>query len=215
MKIGENPIVEKEHKKFDKLENLFGKNFNPEITIEIKSDVDFDNNKIELNEQLVFWTELKDQETGEVVEGKVYVPKDGKVNKILIISPGYKGDFVLQEAEYAKDFVKNGRAMIVLRHNGLRVQGNDVQNYIYCPDKQKFGKEKEQKYLGEKNFSLENSSREVLVLLKALNDRDNNLDKIDIVGHSIGARIAIESIIEAKKQTQKKWKSQENFRESG
>lgn len=209
MEFRENgPIIEKEPKKFEKLENLFGKNFNPEKTIRLEKDVDKDNNQIELPDQEFFWTEIQDPETGEVIEGKIYLPKDGKADKILIITPGYRGDFVLQEAEYAKDFAINGRAMIVLRHNGLRVQGEDVQNYVHCPNKQKFGKEKNQKYLGKEDFSFENSSREVLIALKSLGDNVNSLEKIDIIGHSLGARTAIESIMETKRQAQ----GNENFK---
>jgi hypothetical protein len=201
-KLEGGSTIEKEPGKFEKLESLFGKNFNPEKTIKLEKDVDQDNNQIELPNQEFFWTELKDPETGEVIEGKVYLPKDGKVDKVLIVAPGYRGDFVLQEAQYAKDFAIDGRAMIVLRHNGLRVQGDDVKNYVHCPEKQQFGEQKDQRYLGKEDFSFETSSREVLVALKAISDKIDDLKKIDILGHSFGARTAIESVTEAKKHAQ-------------
>jgi hypothetical protein len=190
----------KEAPSFGKLSELFGDQFNTKKTIRLECDVDENNRQKELDGQQVFWTEFIDPETGETVEGKIYLPKDGKIEKILLIEPGYRGDFVLQESLYADDFVKGGRAMIVLRHNGLRVEGDDIVNYLHCPDKRKASSDGKQKYLGRKDFDFSESNKEVLIALKSLGHSLGQIKSIDIIGHSWGGNIALRSIVELQKQ---------------
>lgn len=186
------------------LDNLLGKNFSPEKTISLANDVDEYNNQKEIINHKIFWTEFINPETKETVEGKVYFPREGKIDKVLIIEPGYRGDFVLQEAMYADDFAKNGRAVFVLRHNGLRVEGDDVKNYVHCPDKTKFARNGGQKYLGQKDFDFTEANSEVLTLLKSLSNSVDQIKNIDIIGHSWGGNIALRSIIELQKQVSEK-----------
>ncbi|MCX6761504.1 MAG: hypothetical protein NTY33_01475 [Candidatus Moranbacteria bacterium] len=180
-----------ETKKDKPLRDLFCENFNPERSFRLEKDIDQDNNEVEIGNREIFWTELKNPETGETVEGKLYRPKEGDVKKVLIISPGYKGDFVLQESKYANDFAENGRAVLVLRHNALKVEGEGAKNYVHCPERSELNKKESDKYLGKGNFSFDSANREVLTALKALNSA---IEKIDIIGHSWGGRISLLSI---------------------
>ncbi|MDD5627394.1 MAG: alpha/beta hydrolase [Patescibacteria group bacterium] len=183
--------------KFEALEKLFGENFNPEKTIKLEKDLDEDNELRELGNYESYWTEFRNPDSDEVVEGKVYLPKEGVAKDILIISPGYKGDFAMQEAKYADDFSQDGRAVIFLRHNGLRIEGEDVKNYIHCPEKQKEASEKKQKYIGnEEKFSWHKANREILTALKSLGNKIDDIGKIDIIGHSWGGSIAVNSMVE-------------------
>lgn len=186
----------------DCLEKLIGENFNRQKTFELERESDENNHPRELGEYQVFWTELINPDTNEVVEGKIYFPKDSQnIKKILIICPGYKGDFVLQEAYYADQFAKEGRAVCVLRHNGIRTQGEEMQNYIHCPEKQEKAQKEGQDYLGlGKDFSYSQAGREVLTALQAFGASADKLDSIDILGHSWGGRIAIQSIVELQKE---------------
>ncbi|MDD4531517.1 MAG: alpha/beta hydrolase [Candidatus Pacebacteria bacterium] len=134
------------------------------------------------------WTMFINPETDEVVEGKVYMPK-GQVKKVLIICPGYRGDFVLQERHYAHDFCRSGRAVICLRHNSLRTVGKDVENYVHCPQRQVTGG----RYTGEGAFSVKKANREVLTVLKAL-EPVGDIEEIDILAHSWGGQISLESL---------------------
>jgi hypothetical protein len=195
-----------EKEKFKNLKNIFGENFTPEKTFQLAKDVDSGNKEKELINKEAFWTEFKNPDTGEAVEGKVYMPKDKDkedIRQVLIVAPGYRGDFVLQEADYADDFVKDNRAMIVMRHNGLRIAGEDMQNYVHCPEKADFAKRKNQQYLGEgEDFDFLKADREVLTVLKSLSDKIDDIEKIDIIGHSWSGRIALNSIAELKKQAE-------------
>lgn len=181
--------------KFEALEKVWGENFNPEKTIQLTQDLDEHNTVRELGNYESYWTELKDPDSDEAVEGKVYLPKDGVVKDILIISPGYKGDFALQEARYADDFARDGRAVIFLRHNNLRIEGDDVKNYIHCPEKQAKASEKKQKHIGsEEKFSWNKANGEILTALKSLGNKIDDIGKIDIIGHSWGGSIAVNSM---------------------
>lgn len=193
-----------EKENFKNLKNIFGENFTAEKTFRLAKDADSDNEEKELINQEAFWTEFKNPDTGEAVEGKVYTPKDAKgIKKVLIVAPGYRGDFVLQEADYADDFVKDNRAMIAMRHNGLRIMGEDVKNYVHCPEKADFAKRKNQQYLGRgEDFDFLKADREVLTVLKSLGDKIDGLEKIDIISHSWSGRIALNSITELKKQAE-------------
>jgi hypothetical protein len=190
----------KERETFSQLAELFGDKFGIEKTIRLDQDVDENNEQKEIKDKEAFWTEFIDPETRETVEGKIYFPKDGKIEKILIIEPGYRGDFVLQESMYADDFVKDGRAMLVLRHNGLRIEDDDVVNYLHCPDKRKASSGGKQKYLGKKDFDFSESNKEVLIALKSLEHSLGQIKSIDIIGHSWGGNIALRSIVELQKQ---------------
>jgi hypothetical protein len=196
--------IEKEPS-FESLERLFGENFNKEKTIELEGDLDENNNFKELEKHKAFWTELKNPDTDEVIEGKIYFPKESEnVKKILIIEPGYRGDFVLQESEYADDFAGEERTLIVLRHNGLRIDEEEMKDYIHCKEKINYAQKKEQKYIGkDENFDFKKAEREILTVLKSLKDKIDGIDKIDIIGHSWGGRIAVNSISELKKEIEK------------
>ncbi|MCK4745033.1 hypothetical protein KAS41_03145 [Candidatus Parcubacteria bacterium] len=195
-------LEQNEKERFKILENIFGENFTREKTFQIFKDVDQDNKEKELIDKKVFWTEFKNPDTNEVVEAKIYLPESGeKIKKVLIVSPGYRGDFVLQEADYADDFVKDDRAMIMTQHNGLRINGEDMQNCIHCPEKANFAEQKDQEYIGKnKDFDFLEADKEVLTVLKLLGDKIDDIEKIDIIGHSWGGRIVLNSIVELKKQ---------------
>ena len=193
--------IEKEPS-FESLEKIFGENFNREKTIKLEGDLDENNNFKELEKYKVFWTELKNPDTNEAIEGKIYFPKESEnVKKILIIEPGYRGDFVLQESKYADDFVGAKRALIVLRHNGLRIEGEETKDYLHCEEKINYAQNKDQKYTGkDEDFDFKKAEREILTVLKSLKDKIDDIDKIDIIGHSWGSRIAVNSILELKKE---------------
>lgn len=187
--------------KFEALEKLLGENFNPQKTFELHKDLDENNKAIELGNCRVFWTEFRNPNTCEAVEGKIYCPNGAKdYKKILIVCPGYKGDFVIQESLYADDFATEERVVIVLRHNGAKIQGMEVENYIHCPEKQIQAQQKGQNYLGDgKDFSFKNADREILTVLIALGEKIERINQIDVIGHSWGGRIAIQSIAKLNK----------------
>ncbi len=192
-----SPEVEPQFK-FEKLEKLFGKEgFNPEKTFELQEDRDENNEVRELGNYQCFWTEFLNPDTGEAVEGKVYLPNGTEdYEDVLVISPGYRGDFALQEAEYADDFARGKRAMVMLRHNGLRIEGDDVKNFVHCPEKAEYAQKSGQKFLGKnEKFNFEKANREVLTFLKALGSKIDQIKNIDILGHSWGARITLESLV--------------------
>lgn len=199
--IPENKIFEnKEKEEFKELQEIFGDNFNPEKSIHLGKDVDRNNKERELGSYEAFWTEIKNPETNEVVEAKVYIPKNGKVDKIFLVSPGYRGDFVLQEMDYADNFAKDGRAIIMMRHNGLRIEGEDMKNYVHCPDKTEGSQKSGQSFLGSgENFSFKQANQETKTALMALSDKIDMIKKIDVLGHSWGARISLLSIQELMK----------------
>jgi len=187
---------------FAELEKIFGENFTREKTFELTKDYDENHKERELGDYRCFWTEFQNPETGEVVEGKVYLPKETEqYEDVLVLSPGYVGGFAMQEAEYADDFAHSKRAFIVLRHNGLRIEGEDVKKYLHCPEKMGHAKEKGQKFLGkDEKFSWEAANREVLTFLKSLGSKIDEIKNIDIMGHSWGARITLESLVALKKE---------------
>ena len=170
---------------FPELDELFGESFNPKKTIRLEKDVDQDNKERELGNYKAIWTELRNPETKGVVEANIYIPRGEKVDKVLIVGPGYRGDFVLQEADYADDFAKDGRALIVYRYNGLKIN-EKTQNELHCPQRAEIKSDKD--YLGEREFNFEECNRQVKTILKALSDKVNELDKIDFVAHSLAAR---------------------------
>ncbi|MDD5625951.1 MAG: hypothetical protein PHG83_02185 [Patescibacteria group bacterium] len=188
--------------KDESLEKLFGENFNSEKTIKLNSDLDENNQPKELGNYEARWTELKNPDTGEIVEGKVYLPKGTKnFKEVLIIDPGYHGDFVVQEAKYADDFACGDRAVVVLRHNGIRIEGEDVKSCIHCSEKTDYAQEKNQKYIGkDEDFKWSQSDREVLTALKSLEVNIDQLDKIDVLGYSWGGRIALTSLMDLKEE---------------
>jgi len=179
------------------LESLMGDNFNPEKTIALEKDVDEKNQEQPLGDYEAHWTEMINPDTGETVEGKVYTPEGDSAKDVLIVCPGYKGDFVLQEKGYADDMCRDGRAIVFLRHNNLRTKGGDVENYVHCPQKQETNSE----YTGKgEGFDVREANREVLTALKSLGSNIDNLDKIDIIGHSWGGMIALESLMDIAKE---------------
>lgn len=175
---------------FEWLERIFGDNFSRAKTIKLQEDVDAHNVRFSnFWESEICWTELVNPATKEVVEGKVYFPLGTAPSSVILVCPGYRGDFVLQERAYVKKLVFTEAAFIFLRHNAIRIEGNDVQNYIHCPEKVGWAKEHKQGYLGSgKPFSYTGASREVLTALRAL--AIENVEKIHIIGHSWGGRIA-------------------------
>jgi hypothetical protein len=186
------------NEKFQELSGIFGENFNKKKTIKIEKDIDKDNNSVENEGQNIFWTELFNPETKESIEAKVYMPKNGKAENMIIVSPGYRGDFVMQENEYGKDFASNKRGIIFLRHNSLRIKGSDMDNYVHCLEKKDYAEKENQNYLGkEDDFDFLKADDEVLTALKALSE---NIKKIDIIGHSWGGRIALNSLLKLKKE---------------
>lgn len=190
---------------FPELVRLFGKEgFNPEKSIRLKKDVDQDNNERELGNYDAVWTELRNPDTEEVVEAKIYIPKEGKIDKVLIICPGYRGDFVLQESNYADDFAKSGRVLVVLRHNSLKIDENS-RNYVHCPEKLDFAKKNNQQYTGKgENFSFSRANREVLTALKSLSGKIDEINSIDVLAHSWGSKISSLSISELERQSKGK-----------
>ncbi|MCH7759505.1 hypothetical protein IID20_04060 [Patescibacteria group bacterium] len=182
------------------LKKLFGENFNPKKTIELKVDLDEHNQPRELGNYQARWTELKNPDTQETVEGKVYFPRGVKdFKKVLIFEPGYRGDSVLQEAKYADALVRDQRAMIVLRHNNLKIKDEIVKDYIHCPEKVAQAEKTKQEYLGPGNdFSLVQAHREVLTAIKSLSDQ--KIDQIDILGHSWGGRMALMSLMDLQEE---------------
>ena len=204
--------IEKETK-FESLEKLFGENFNKEKTIELKGDLDENNNFKELEKYKAFWTEFKNPDINEAIEGKVYFPKESEnIKKILIIEPGYRGDFVLQESKYADDFAGKERALIILRHNGLRIKEGNMKDYIHCKEKIDYAQSKDQKYTGkDEDFDFKKAEREILTVLKSLKDKIDDIDKIDIIGHSWGGRIAVNSVTELKKEIGSEEKKEKAF----
>jgi len=188
---------------FPELVRLFGgkEGFNPEKSIRLKKDVDQDNNERELGNYDAVWTELRNPDTEEVVEAKIYIPKEGKIDKVLIICPGYRGDFVLQESSYADDFAKDGQALIVLRHNSLRIDENS-KNYIHCPEKLEYAKKNNQQYTGKgESFSFSRANCEVLTALKSLSNKIDEIKSVDILAHSWGSKISLSSVSELEKQS--------------
>ncbi len=187
---------------FSELEKIFGENFNREKTFELEKDHDENHKERELGDYRCFWTEFQNPETGEVVEGKAYLPKGVKdYEDVLVLSPGYAGGFAMQEAEYADEFARDKRAFVVLRHNGLRIEGEDVKKYLHCPQKLEHAKGKGQEFLGkDEKFSWKAADREVLTFLKSLGSKIDEIKNIDIMGHSWGARIAVESLAALKKE---------------
>lgn len=184
------------------LKKLFGDNFNPEKTIELKADLDEHNQPRELGNYEARWTELKNPDTQETVEGKVYFPQGVKdFKKVLIFEPGYRGDSVLVEAKYADALVRDQRAMIVLRHNNLKIKDEIVKDYIHCPEKVAQAEKNNQEYLGPGNdFSLIQAQREVLTAIKSLDDQ--KIDQIDILGHSWGGRLTLMSLMDLQEEVQ-------------
>ena len=184
--------------KFEDLEKFLGENFNPKKTISLEKDLDQKNELKELGEYKAYWTEFINPDTEETVEAKVYTPNNlTEKPEIFFVSPGYKGDFSVQEGEYADDLAVDNRIVVFLRHNGMRTEGEDVQAYIHCNERSAISQEKGHKYLGgEKKFSFKDANREVLTALKALGSKIDEIKKIDIMGHSWGGRIALESLTE-------------------
>lgn len=207
MKEGKNFILNVEKERFKPLKNIFGSNFDPKTSFDLKQDIDSKNELRGFKEYSAYWVKLKNPGSGEVVEAKVYLPRNGNVKKMFIICPGYRGDFVLQEADYADALVKEERALIVLRHNGMRVDKNS-ENYIHCPERIALAKNKID-YLGDgQDFKFDAANHEVLTVLKSLGDKIDNLNKIDVLGHSWGGRISLMSVLELLKESKDKENSQ-------
>lgn len=181
----------------DSLDRLFGEDYDPETTMKLTDEME-KTAIVGFPIASMYWTKMKGLSGS--VEGKVFSCGPSTFNvpyhspKVLIIIPGYRGDFVLQEESYVvKAISVNTTDIIVLRHNGLRVMGEDVQNYVHCPERIALAKTSPKyEYLGDQNFSFLEASLELLTVLEALNLE--NVENIHILGHSWGSRIALLSL---------------------
>lgn len=193
-----NQYNEKNEKEPSDMESIFGDNCNIQKTFSIRKDLDINNNEVELVHCDAFWTELIDPDSKEIVEGKVYLPKKQEDQKeVVVFCPGYRGDFAIQESEYAEALSQKGKTVIFLRHNGLNVEKEDLFNCVHCKERGEVVINNDRlKYLGDSSdfsFSFIKANDEVLTALKALSG-NTDIERVDIVGHSWGARIAIESL---------------------
>ncbi len=179
------------------LDSLFGENYDPEITMKLADEME-KSAIAGFPIASMYWTKMKG--LSRSVEGKVFSCGPSTFNvpyhspKALIIIPGYRGDFVLQEENYVvKTIAVNATKVIVLRHNALRIIGEDMQNYVHCPSRVELAKKAERyQYLGGQDFSFLEASLELLTALEALNLE--KVENIHILGHSWGARIALLSL---------------------
>jgi len=177
-----------------RLERLFGHHILWQKTVLLTQDINSDNMVSVLGNHEAWWVALG-LSAGDQIEGKLYLPSDddGKALDITIIIPGYKGDFVLQEALYASLLVKEGMALLVLRHNHLRAYGDDVVSYVHCPERAAM---MDYRYLGDSktDFDFVKASHELIIALQVL-DLDS-VGNIHVIGHSWGARIALLALSE-------------------
>lgn len=79
------------------------------------------------------WLEIR--ESGNAVEGKLYLPKDGGGNKIIIFHPGLPGDAVEWfEEKHVQPLLADGYTVFVARHAGLILDQKN-ERYIHSADR--------------------------------------------------------------------------------
>lgn len=93
-----------------------------------------------------YWLQLK-SESG-TVEGKLHLAKNGG-NKLIIFEPGFPGDGSTRlERLWLNKLLGKSFDVFAVRHNGIIINGEFSDNYLYCKEKQLKAKEQQQIVLG-------------------------------------------------------------------
>lgn len=161
----------------------------PAYTITLEDERDENNDPITGR---AFWVRLK-VEDGETIEGKLFLPlQTGESRELIIYNPGFPGDgVVLFDKRHAPNFIKEGYAVFVSRHNGLRAQGDGLEKYIHSGEKQGWSTSHGQEQLGEEPMTFANQVREPLIAAMAL---QQSFAKLHMIGHSAGGLNSFYSI---------------------
>lgn len=151
------------------------------------------------------WITLR-SESG-FVEGKLHYPKHSG-QELIIFEPGFPGDGSTRlEKLWLDSLLKNNFTVFAARHSGTIINGEHSDNYLNCPQKQRWAKEHKQLLLGKNgSYSIADWLIEPLIALEALGDM---FSAIYLVGHSFGGLAIFYSLIEfSKKQPGKAKKVQ-------
>lgn len=168
-------------------------NIDSKYTLVLEGEIDENNESVEGD---VFWVKLNYHGADgkdNTIEGKLFLPKSDKSNKELVIcEPGMPGDAViLFDSRHAPALVKEGYAVFVARHNGTKLQGEKVDNYVHCPQKKEFSSQSGQDHVG-KEFSFQEWGKEIHTAIMGL---EAGFEKINLIGHSMGAPNNLNSLL--------------------
>ncbi len=149
----------------------------------------------------VFWTKLEHE--GQVAEGKLWVPKSGKTDKLVIFEPGMPGDSTSwMEEKHVKGLTEEGYTVMILRHLGTKTDVDNANNYIHCPERVERAETNGVKSLGEdRKYNIEEASHEVGT---ATNVLGGQFEQISLVGHSSGVVNTVHDFPNIDPEVQKK-----------
>lgn len=130
----------------------------------------------------VEWTVFKSD--GRIVEGQVFEP-DTPSRNFILFCPGFPGaGATVFEQRHAASLVEAGYTLVVLKHNGTRLQGPQAPQMINNAARLMQARVRGDTHLGGGPSTVEDWLLEPLTALKTLSDK---FDDIHIIGNSFGA----------------------------
>lgn len=158
--------------------------FNSNLTFALENETDEDGNEINCQ---AFWVSFEDD--GKKAEGKLFVPKEGVGEKLIIFEPGMPGNSTIwMDQRHAPKLVKEGYTVLILRHLGTRMTDEKAKKeYLGCDERVEKGKKVmgNEEFLGvEGECDVEAMSHEVST---AVNNIAQNFKEVNLIGHSSGS----------------------------
>lgn len=173
------PEIEKKNELESVFELINKEKLDKDYTFRLNNERDFDGEKIPGQ---AFWIKIKDED--KCVEAKLYQP-DNNSKSLALFAPGMPGDGTTWfEEKHVKKLIENGYAIITIRHNGTKLDGEKSNDYIHSEERIRKGIDTGQKNLGvQKKYTIKETAEEYEIVLKLLADKFND---IKLIGHSSG-----------------------------
>jgi hypothetical protein len=138
----------------------------------------------------VHWTVF--QAAGQSVEAQVFSPDSPNIESVILFCPGFPGVGAgIFEQRHAAALVECGYNLIVLRHNGTRLDGPHAPLMVNNAARLMAARKAGQTHLGNGPSTVQDWLLEPLTALKAIS---RVYKKIIIIGNSFGALSALWSL---------------------
>ncbi len=169
-----------------------------EFAFGIDGEKDLDGQPIDAE---VFWLKLAHPDDPALpdipgVEGKLYVPRSGGNEELILFTPGLPGGNAGRfEQRYARSFVDGGYSFFTIRHNGASLtNGKTSLEILNSARRMEIAKELGEHHLGgtrEEGYGPADVVQEPLTPLLALQKR---FKKIHLMGQSMGVAASYNAV---------------------
>lgn len=170
----------------EKLESLGVQNIDWAFGIDDEKDID--GNKIDAD---ILWVRFKKPEGEEFadlegVEGKLYLPKEGK-RELILFTPGMPGGNAGRfEQRYARAFTDAGYSFFTVRHNGTSLTGEASGEIINSEKRRQLAVARGEHHIGGTKEGGYKQSEVVNETLTAFLALQNKFERVHLMGQSMG-----------------------------